>query len=64
MIAEHWYQLSADEVFQQLGSTRTGLSIAEAERRLRLYGPNRLEEEERRGPWPILESGWLWLPRP
>ncbi|MGH7274719.1 MAG: cation-transporting P-type ATPase, partial [Nitrospiria bacterium] len=53
MIAKPWYQLNADEVLQQLGSSRTGLSTAEAQRRLSLHGPNLLKEEIQRGPWPI-----------
>jgi Ca2+-transporting ATPase len=49
-----WYQLSADEVIEALNSSRTGLTAAEANQRLRLHGPNLLKEEAARGPWPIL----------
>jgi len=40
----------AAEVVAALGSARTGLAAAEAERRLRRDGPNRLPERRRRGP--------------
>ncbi|HNR02047.1 MAG TPA: cation-translocating P-type ATPase [Anaerolineaceae bacterium] len=44
-----WHALSADEALQRLESPVTdGLSSAEAERRLREYGPNQLEEKPRR----------------
>jgi len=54
VITKPWYKLNADEVLQQLGSSRTGLSTAEAQRRLKLHGPNLLKQEIQRGPWPIL----------
>jgi len=39
-----WYALSIDEVFEQLGTGRRGLSPAETKKRLQEYGPNELEE--------------------
>jgi len=49
-----WHRLTADETLAQLGSSRAGLSSAEATQRLKGYGPNLLKEEARRGPWAIL----------
>ena len=45
-----WHTLSSDEVGALLDSPAAGLSDAEAEQRLRTYGPNRLPESESRGP--------------
>ncbi|MDH7500974.1 MAG: HAD-IC family P-type ATPase, partial [candidate division NC10 bacterium] len=41
-----WYRLEIDEIFEQLKSSPEGLTEAEAEERLRRYGPNQLAEEE------------------
>ena len=38
-----WHVLSPDDVLQQLGSNRDGLSQTEAESRLKEHGPNELE---------------------
>jgi Ca2+-transporting ATPase len=46
--------MDAEEVLRALDSSRRGLSIAEAKRRLREYGPNILKEEDRKKIWPIL----------
>jgi Ca2+-transporting ATPase len=46
--------MDAEEVFRVLDSSRKGLSVAEAKRRLREYGPNLLKEEDRKKIWPIL----------
>ncbi len=44
-----WHALSADETLQRLESpVSEGLTSAEAERRLKEYGPNQLEEKPRR----------------
>ena len=43
----HWYQLNHNEVLQELQTSEAGLSESEAEKRLVLYGPNRLAEEEK-----------------
>jgi Ca2+-transporting ATPase len=51
------HRLTADAVLQQLGSDPdTGLSQAEAERRRRRFGPNRLQETGRRPPYRVLLS--------
>jgi len=52
-----WYNLEADEVLAQLRTDRQrGLSEEEAARRLAEYGPNELEERERRHPLAILAA--------
>jgi magnesium-transporting ATPase (P-type) len=43
-----WHSLSAEAVVQRLSTTAAGLSAAEAEVRLRKYGPNALPEPPRR----------------
>ncbi len=43
-----WHALSADETAAALGSASSGLTSAEAEARLRRFGPNRLPEPPRR----------------
>jgi Ca2+-transporting ATPase len=53
-VTGRWHLLSPDEALEHLGSSRNGLSVAEAERRLGLYGPNRLKEEARKGIASIL----------
>lgn len=35
-----------DEVFNQLQCTKEGLTTSEAEKRLQMFGPNKLEEKE------------------
>ena len=42
-----------EEVLQSLNTSQEGLSSEEAERRLREYGPNMLQEKERIGPFQI-----------
>jgi Ca2+-transporting ATPase len=49
-----WHRLDADGALARLGSSRTGLTEAEARRRLVEYGPNQLRKESRRGPWSML----------
>ena len=44
-------QLSADEAIASLHSAPQGLSLAEAERRLRELGPNRVPEVAQEPPW-------------
>ena len=52
-----WHNLEADEVLAQLRTDRQrGLSEEEAARRLAEYGPNELEERERRRPLAILAA--------
>src|SRR5215475_972224 len=50
--AAPWHALSVDEVVRRLTTDTTrGLDAAEAARRLQQYGPNRLPEGKRRGPF-------------
>ncbi|HEX6846110.1 MAG TPA: cation-translocating P-type ATPase [Chitinophagaceae bacterium] len=44
----NWYQLKIEEVFKKTGSGETGLSAAEAKRRLHKIGPNELEEGKKK----------------
>jgi magnesium-transporting ATPase (P-type) len=47
-----WHAVAADEVVQRLNSnTRSGLDPAEVSRRLQTYGPNRLPEGKKQGPF-------------
>lgn len=43
----NWYSLSIAEIEQKLDITKAGLTQQEAEKRLRQFGPNSLEEEEK-----------------
>jgi len=49
-----WHALSVDEVFKILKTDVRGLTIAEAEKRLKEYGPNELEEEKKLGKLALL----------
>src|SRR5436189_6422966 len=50
--ATTWHAISADEVVKQLATNgEKGLDAAEASTRLRKYGPNRLPEGKKRGPF-------------
>ncbi|MGW3095243.1 cation-translocating P-type ATPase [Streptomyces sp. NPDC001102] len=44
-------QQRADEVLAQLGTSRRGLTAAEAERRRQRHGPNELPQPRRKGLW-------------
>lgn len=44
-----WYNLSTNEIFEELKTSERGLSEEEAKARLSIYGPNRLKEEEEVG---------------
>src|SRR5262245_9646773 len=47
-----WHALAADDVVRRLNTNvETGLDAAEVPRRLAKYGPNRLPEAARRGPF-------------
>ena len=47
-----WYAISADEVVKRLATNgEKGLDAAEASTRLEKYGPNRLPEGKKRGPF-------------
>ena len=51
----NWHQLPLNEVLQRLNTTAaTGLTQAEATRRLEQYGPNALIERGLKSPWKIL----------
>ena len=51
-VAAAWHATSADEVVKRLAADREkGLDAAEAASRLRKYGPNRLPEGKKRGPF-------------
>ena len=50
-----WHALDPDDVARELGTSLTsGLEAGEARRRLDRYGPNKLPEGARRGPFEIL----------
>lgn len=49
-----WHNLSVEEVFKQLNTSERGLTNAEAEKRLQLYGPNELEEEKKTSKLTLL----------
>jgi len=53
-VTPRWYSLSVEEVVDRLGSTSSGLSAAQAARRLEEVGPNELQEARRRSPFAIL----------
>ncbi|MBD3205422.1 HAD-IC family P-type ATPase [Candidatus Bathyarchaeota archaeon] len=54
MEKENWHALELDEVFESLETDRQGISDEEAERRLEVYGPNELREEEGRKWYHLL----------
>ena len=39
-------RIPVEEVFEQLKCTRDGLTTEEGEKRLQIFGPNKLEEKE------------------
>ena len=49
-----WHVLPLEAVFGRLESTPSGLSGAEAARRLAVHGPNELQATERVSPWTLL----------
>jgi len=50
-----WHRLETSEILSQLHSdAASGLSTAEAQRRLTEHGPNELSERGRKSPWRIL----------
>jgi len=51
MAKSPWHALSEDEVFAEQQASPSGLTAAEAVRRLELHGPNRLTPPQKRGPW-------------
>jgi len=54
-----WHALSQEEVFERLRTTPLGLSEDEARRRLKVWGPNRIEEEERISPLRLFLNQFL-----
>lgn len=56
---KRWYAISVKEIFETLGSKEEGLSEEEARRRLEIYGPNKLEEEEKISPLRIFINQFL-----
>ena len=52
--ATTWHELAVDAVLSQLQSTSSGLSVAEAARRLADHGPNELQAAGAVSPWMIL----------
>ncbi|HEY90851.1 MAG TPA: HAD-IC family P-type ATPase, partial [Dehalococcoidia bacterium] len=54
--SNQWYQLTAEQVFEVLGSSSTGLSSTEAEARLALYGYNELEYKKRSALLRLLDQ--------
>ena len=49
-----WHTMTVDDIVAHLDSTAHGLTDAEAERRLAVYGPNALQAAHRTSPWTIL----------
>ncbi|HEB76879.1 MAG TPA: ATPase, partial [Nitrospirae bacterium] len=45
-----WHRIESEEVLKVLDTSRSGLSGAEARRRLGEYGPNELVEKKKKGP--------------
>jgi magnesium-transporting ATPase (P-type) len=45
--AMNWYQLDITDIFAELGTSEQGLSQYEIEERIKLYGLNKLAEEEK-----------------
>ncbi|KZV44171.1 ATPase 9, plasma membrane-type [Dorcoceras hygrometricum] len=52
--------IPVDEVFNQLQCTKEGLTTSEAEKRLEMFGPNKLEEKEENKFLKFL--GFMWNP--
>lgn len=57
-----WHALTTREVMTALQSHRTGLSEEEADRRLGLFGANRLPTPSARSPWSIFLGQFQNLP--
>ncbi|OAY52717.1 ATPase 9, plasma membrane-type [Manihot esculenta] len=53
-------RIPVEEVFQQLQCSREGLSTAEGEKRLQIFGPNKLEEKKESKFLKFL--GFMWNP--
>jgi len=53
-------RIPVDEVFRELNCTKEGLTIEEGEKRLQVFGPNKLEEKEESKILKFL--GFMWNP--
>lgn len=53
-------RIPVEEVFEQLKCTKGGLSGEEGEKRLQIFGPNKLEEKKDRKLLKFL--GFMWNP--
>lgn len=53
-------KIPVEEVFKQLKCTKEGLSSEEGEKRLQIFGPNKLEEKEDSKILKFL--GFMWNP--
>ncbi|XP_040996275.1 ATPase 8, plasma membrane-type isoform X2 [Juglans microcarpa x Juglans regia] len=53
-------RIPVDEVFEQLKCTREGLTIEEGQKRLQIFGPNKLEEKKESKLLKFL--GFMWNP--
>uniref|UniRef100_A0A2K2BSH0 Plasma membrane ATPase n=1 Tax=Populus trichocarpa TaxID=3694 RepID=A0A2K2BSH0_POPTR len=53
-------RIPVSEVFQQLQCTKEGLSTEEGQKRLQIFGPNKLEEKKESKLWKFL--GFMWNP--
>ncbi|KAE8653042.1 ATPase 8, plasma membrane-type [Cucumis sativus] len=53
-------RIPVEEVFEQLKCTKEGLSTAEGEKRLQIFGPNKLEEKKESKLLKFL--GFMWNP--
>jgi Ca2+-transporting ATPase len=52
-VQESWHTKTTEEVLGLLESSKDGLSSREAERRLREFGPNQIQEARRRPVWQL-----------
>ncbi len=50
LASKSWHAKSPEETLKELNSAETGLSQAEAQKRLAEYGPNELKKEKRTSP--------------
>ena len=53
-VAKSWHSKTAEEALSDLNVTDTGLSTQEAQKRLRVNGPNELRKEKRSSPLKLL----------
>lgn len=47
----NWHTIANDEILQKLDTQFQGLSVTEAEKRLRTYGKNELLQKKKKSPW-------------